>query len=68
MSEKTLKSKVERRDFLRGAATGSFLVAAAIAVGAPRRAAAAPETRDERKKKRYQESAHVKRFYETNRY
>ena len=62
---KTSESKA-RRDFLRGTALGAILVAAATA--APKRAFAKPETKDERKKSRYQESAHVKRYYETNRY
>jgi hypothetical protein len=66
MSEKS--DKAARRDVLRGAATGALLVAAAMAAGAPRKAWAKPETKEERKKSRYQESAHVKRFYETNRY
>lgn len=65
MSEKN-EGKTARRDILRGTALGALLVAAAV--GAPKRALAKPETKDERKKARYQESAHVKRFYETNRY
>lgn len=67
MSEKK-ESKAGRRDVLRATAAGTLLAAAAIAVGAPRKAWAKPETKEERKKARYQESAHVKRFYETNRY
>jgi hypothetical protein len=67
MSEKK-ESKAGRRDFLRGTATGTLLAAAAIAVGAPKKAWAKPETKEERKKSRYQESEHVKRFYQTNRY
>lgn len=65
MSEKS-EPKAARRDFLRGTAIGALLVAAAA--GAPKKAFAKPETKDERKKSRYTESAHVKRFYETNRY
>lgn len=60
--------KAGRRDFLRGAGTGTLVVAAALAVGAPRRAMAKPETKEERKKSRYKESEHVKRYYQTNRY
>jgi hypothetical protein len=60
--------KAGRRDFLRGAGTGTLFVAAALAVGAPRRAMAKPETKAERKKSRYKETDHVKRYYETNRY
>ena len=66
MSDK--KQKAARRDFLRGTATGTLLAAAALVVGAPKQAWAKPETKEERKKSRYKESAHVKRFYETNRY
>ncbi len=65
MSEKK-ESKAGRRDFLRGTATGTLLAAAAIAV--PGRAGAKPETKEERKKSRYKESEHVKRYYQTNRY
>lgn len=65
MSEKK-ESKAGRRDFLRGTATGTLLAAAAIAV--PGRARAKPETKEERKKSRYKESEHVKRYYQTNRY
>jgi hypothetical protein len=66
MSDKS--NKAGRRDVLRGAATGTLLVAAAMAAGAPKRAWAKPETKEERKKSRYKETAHVKRYYETNRY
>jgi hypothetical protein len=65
MSAKT-EGKAARRDFLRGSALGAVLAAAAIA--APRRALAKAETKEERKRARYKETAHVKRFYETNRY
>lgn len=67
MSEKK-ESNARRRDFLRGTATGTLLAAAAIAVGAPRNAWAKPETKEERKKARYKETDHVKRYYQTNRY
>ena len=67
MSEKR-ESKAGRRDFLRGTATGTLLAAAAIAVGAPGKAWAKPETKEERKKSRYKETDHVKRYYQTNRY
>lgn len=66
MSEKT--DKAARRGFLRGTATGTLLVAAAMAVGAPKKAWAKPETKEERKRSRYKETDHVKRYYETNRY
>lgn len=67
MSDKK-QSKAARRDFLRGTATGTLLAAAALAVAAPKQAWAKPETKDERKKARYKETDHVKRYYQTNRY
>jgi hypothetical protein len=66
MSDKK-ENKAARRDFLRGTATGTLLAAAALAVGAPK-AWAKPETKEERKKSRYKETDHVKRYYQTNRY
>ena len=51
-----------------GTATGTLLAAAAIATAAPGKAWAKPETKEERKKSRYKESDHVKRYYQTNRY
>ena len=67
MNEKK-EDKAGRRDFLRGTATGTLLAAAALTVAAPGKAWAKPETKEERKKSRYKETDHVKRFYQTNRY
>ena len=39
-----------------------------MAMGAPKKAWAKPETKEERKRSRYKETDHVKRYYETNRY
>jgi hypothetical protein len=61
-----IESKPARRDFLRGVAIGALLVAGTV--GVPKRALAKLETRAERTKSRYQEGAHIKRYYETNRY
>ncbi|CAN1538699.1 formate_TAT, formate dehydrogenase region TAT target [Rhabdaerophilaceae bacterium] len=55
-----------RRNFLR-AGLGGVTVAAATA-GATIVPAQASENEAEKKKARYQESAHVKKFYATNRY
>lgn len=59
------KMAVGRREFLRVAGVG-----AAAAAGAPfvTEAKADTETNDEKRKARYQESAHVKKFYQVNKY
>jgi hypothetical protein len=60
------KAKVGRRDFLRviGVGAGAAAVAPAMTVGAH----ADSENNDEKRKARYQETAHVKAFYRVNRY
>ncbi|MCX7312908.1 MAG: formate dehydrogenase [Hyphomicrobiales bacterium] len=57
---------VGRRDFLRvlGAGAGA---AAALPLGATA-ARADNETNDEKRKSRYQETDHVKKYYSVNRY
>jgi gas vesicle protein len=67
MSGNSGNANQARRNFLRGVATGSVLAAAAAAIAAPQRAAAS-ESKADRKKARYKETEHVKRFYQTNRY
>ena len=57
-----------RRKGLASLSRGALLAAAALTVAAPGKAWAKPETKEERKKSRYKETAHVKRFYQTNRY
>ncbi len=57
--------KLGRRDFLRNAGIGA--AAATAAAIAPAQADAAPENAETRKKQRYRETDHVKRYYETNR-
>lgn len=65
MAAKKHSEGVGRRGFL-GALAGVSASAAALAGAAP--AAHADEPLDERLKARYQETEHVLKFYETNRY
>lgn len=63
MNKQTKKSAVGRRDFLRAAGAGAAAAAAVSTVaGAPE--AKAAENAETRKKARYQETEHVKKFYE----
>jgi hypothetical protein len=68
MSKSDKKDQMDRRSFLRTAGVGAG-VAAAAAVGTvvATKAEAAPENAETRKKQRYKETDHVKRYYETNR-
>jgi len=66
MTEVNEAAKLGRRSLLRTLGVGATIGAAAAAVGAGE-AAAKPETAAERKKQRYRESEHVKKFYELNR-
>ena len=66
MSTKKAETKVDRRGFLKGIGTGAAGTVA-IAAGAPTPAAAAPSAAD-KKKARYKETEHVKKYYATNRY
>lgn len=65
----TDKPAVDRRGFLKalGAGAGASTLTVAGAVLAPDSAVAAESAAD-KKKKRYQESEHVKTYYRTNRY
>ena len=59
------KVTVARRDFLRKVGVGAgAMLAAPLAVPAQ----ADSENADEKRKARYQESDHVKKFYRVNRY
>lgn len=58
-------SRPARRDVLKALGLGATATAAPIAA---QPASAAIETQAERRKARYQETAQVKRYYETNRY
>ena len=66
MSAKKTETKVDRRGFLKGIGTGAA-GAAAIAAGTAAPAIAAESAAD-KKKARYKESEHIKKFYATNRY
>ena len=61
------KAMVGRRDFLRvlGAGAGAG-AAATVPLGSEARADS--ETNDEKRKARYRETDHVKKFYSVNRY
>ena len=60
------KAKVGRREFLRvlGAGAGVAATAGPLATSAH----ADTETNDEKRKARYKETDHVKKFYSVNRY
>jgi hypothetical protein len=58
---------VGRREFLRTLGGGASLAAAAAAPLA-HQAAADTETNEEKRKSRYRETDHIKKFYRVNRY
>ncbi len=63
MTKHNKKSAVGRRDFLRAAGAGAAAAAAVATVtGAPE--AKAAENAETRKKARYKETEHVKKFYD----
>ena len=60
--------KLDRRGFLKGIGTGAAgaaTVAAGVGAAGP---AVAAESSADRKKARYRETDHVKKYYATNRY
>lgn len=59
------KDKIARRDFLRTAGVGA--AAAAVATTAMPARVEAAENAETRKKQRYKETEHVKRYYDSNR-
>jgi hypothetical protein len=65
--KKESKVKVGRREFLRVLGAGAG-VAAAAAGPLATSARADTETNDEKRKSRYKETDHVKKFYSVNRY
>lgn len=65
MSNEQKKEKIGRRDFLRAASLGA--AAGAVATVAMPAKVEAAENAETRKKQRYKETDHVKRYYETNR-
>jgi hypothetical protein len=66
MSKTDKKEQIDRRSFLRTAGAGAA-AAAAVTVASPNKAEAAPENAETRKKQRYKETEHVKRYYDSNR-
>ena len=66
MSADKQNEKLGRRDCLRNAGLGAAAAVAATAA-VPGKAEAAPENAETRKKQRYKETDHVKRYYESNR-
>lgn len=71
-THKTEKPGIERRNLLKGLGIGAASVAAATLANttAPTEAApakAATESRQDQLKSRYQDNAHVERFYALNR-
>lgn len=61
------KETLDRRSFLRTAGVGAAAVAVATVAATPEQASAAPENAETRKKQRYKETEHVKRYYDSNR-
>jgi hypothetical protein len=60
------KETLDRRGFLRAAGVGAAAAAVATVAVKPEQAAAA-ENAETRKKQRYKETEHVKRYYDSNR-
>ena len=68
MPKKKTDSNFDRRGFLKGIGTGvagAASVAAGVVAATP---AEAVESAADKKKARYRESEHVKKYYATNRY
>jgi secreted PhoX family phosphatase len=68
MSKTKTDANLDRRGFLKGLGTGAAgvaTVAAGVTAAAPAEAA---ESAADKKKARYKESEHVKKYYATNRY
>ena len=68
MSKTKPDASLDRRGFLKGIGTGAAGAATVVAGAAVPTTAEAAESASEKKKTRYRESEHVKRFYQTNRY
>lgn len=65
-TDKTKKETLDRRSFLRTAGVGAAAAAVATVAIKPEQAVAA-ENAETRKKQRYKETEHVKRYYDSNR-
>ncbi|MCW2244244.1 twin-arginine translocation signal domain-containing protein [Azospirillum canadense] len=66
-TSKTEKPGIERRNLLKGLGIGAAGVAAATLANTTAPAEAATESRQDQLKSRYQDNAHVERFYALNR-
>jgi len=62
------KAKVGRRDFLRKVGIGTVGAGAALAIPLMAPAHADSENYEEKRKARYKETDHVKKYYRVNRY
>ena len=62
------KTIVGRRDFLRKVGVGTAGAGATLATPLMGSAQADSESNDEKRKARYQETEHVKKYYRVNRY
>jgi hypothetical protein len=62
------KTTVGRRDFLRKVGIGTVGAGASLATPLVGRAQADSENDDEKRKSRYKETEHVKKYYRVNRY
>jgi anaerobic selenocysteine-containing dehydrogenase len=68
MSKLKVDAKVDRRGFLKGIGTGAAGAATVVAGSIVASPAEAVESAADKKKVRYRETDHVKKFYATNRY
>jgi hypothetical protein len=68
MSKSKSEQNVDRRGFLRGIGTGAAGAATVVAGVTSVTPATAAENAADKKKVRYRESDHVKKYYATNRY
>jgi hypothetical protein len=68
MSKSKSEQNVDRRGFLRGIGTGAAGAATVVAGVTSVTPTLAAENAADKKKVRYRESDHVKKYYATNRY
>jgi hypothetical protein len=68
MPKTKAEGKLDRRGFLKGIGTGAAGAATAAAGVGVTSPAMAAENATDKKKVRYRESDHVKKYYATNRY
>ena len=68
MSKLKVDAKVDRRGFLKGIGTGAAGAATVVPGSVAASSAEAAESATDKKKVRYRESEHIKKYYATNRY